>query len=80
MSEDHNAIRLARQAFAQTHEESDHSSMACVIATTSDCAIVRLCYQESKPPARAFYSVDSSGGVRELSFDEVRQYGELPWA
>jgi len=44
--------------------------------------VVRVCYKQKqnvKPPSRVWYSVADNGEIAELTFDEVRQFGELFW-
>ena len=72
------AIEAACKAFAESHEEDYHN--VSVIGNEDGYVYVRFCYAIQKPQRRAFYCVDESGAVRELTLDDVRKFGELPWA
>ena len=71
------AVDAAREAFTKSHGNDCHSES--VLGSANDCVFVRFCYGSQKPQRRAFYSVNATGVVREVTLEDVRQFVELPW-
>lgn len=56
-------------------------SMCSILAEEPDQRIIRICYGNTRPRSRAWFSVscDNKTRIRELSWEEVQKLGERPW-
>jgi hypothetical protein len=74
------AIGAAIRRFESAPDRSAHRGISSVLHSDELGFVVRVCYGHTRPPGRAWFRVSrGAADVQELSFDEVRQYGEKPW-
>jgi len=71
------ALRAAVRHFEETGRCDACPGISCVLHSDASSFIVRVYYGHTKPPHRVWFRVSRDlTRIQELSFDDVRQYGE----
>jgi hypothetical protein len=74
------AVKAAISHFEAATGNHAHSGLCEVIGEKDGNFIVRVCFGHIKPPRRKWYLIGQDYTViAELSFDEVKPFGERGW-
>ena len=74
------AVKAALHRFNTTTGKPAHPGMSSVIGEKAGDLIVRVCFGNTKPPARVWYLVGlNTSVISELSFEEAQEFGECLW-
>ena len=74
------AVAAALEHFKHVHGREAHSRMSSIIAEEPNSYVVRVCHGDVKPHRREWYRLSFDGEfLGELTFADVRQFGERPW-
>ena len=72
------AVAAAEAAFKNAYEERPFSGMTRVEFLDDTRLIVRVCYGDTRPPVRVWFSVEREGlATTELTMDEIGKYYDV---